>query len=1625
MIIDIYRGDLVNVSFKATEETVFTHQLMGEHKITARFNSTTVLDIRIGDYITYDGETFTVNTAPQVTRRASRLLEYEVVFEGEVYRLYNKIFMDEGAADFSYFGTPLDYISLLLTNINEIDPGWTSGTVYDTVEPKHLSFNNETCREALTRIAEAFRLEYSFANREISMVQKVGEDIFLTLEYGKGKGLYNLTRQSLNDKNVITRLYAFGSEKNLSYDYRNGARRLIFTGNYLESNTALYGIIEHSITFDDIFPNRTGSVTAVDAADELVITDTGIDFDINSYLLEGVVAKIVFKTGALAGNQFEIVSYDHAAKKITFKALVEENDYTLPNDTVKPAVADEYTLVDIKMPQTYIDAAEASLQTKAQDYLDEHDHPVVSYGFECDEKFVRDAALDLDIGDRVHVVDTGLGIDTTLRISNISYPLLFPARVTAEITESLQYTTQERLIRVTAESRKQIREVNRSGVELSRLNNLRMRELQGMIFDPDGYFDTENIKPASIETIHLAVGVKSQQFVLSGIVFQPNQDSDVAKFAWSAGQLIHYEIEEAIRTWDISVGSLTGLLNSEAYYIYARCPVVGVQASIVVTTDQRKVDHEAGFYTFLVGVLHSVVDGVRGISLTYGTTEINGKFIRTGTIFSQDGLTYFDLDAGEIGGKISFAAGSSGYKNLSDLPGSNPHFEQEKKLWSNNDQGEEVQENANGTIVSEGNWGGKAIELVGYQTIYWKNAIPVDINRVYKGRFRVRQTVDPTDPAKANVYAGVACLDKDYVRLTELPGTHRWFIVAANLISVADGWKTYEAIITGEGGGSHSKFMTGTVYVRPVFYVNYQGGDGTAQVDGLEFFDITEAEEAEAAVSTLEAALGDMAYEDLVGVAKLDTTVIQGGYIKTSLIDVDTLIVSGDLETTAGAQTKADTAESAAIDYASSAVAQMTNAHFEQAKKLWSSNFVGQSVAENAPGTIVSGGNWGGKLLEITGPASAGWKNAIPVDVNRVYKGRFRVRQTVNPTTGGSNVLAGFMCLDSNYQIIDDGTATGRYFIVFTTQIQEVDSWQVFEGTVTGEGTTTQKFKAGTKYVRPFFIVNNLDGDGTAQVDGLEFFDITEAEEAEAAVSTLEAALGDMAYEDLVGVAKLDTTVIQGGYIKTSLIDVDTLIVDGSLETLSGAQDKADAAESAAIDYASSAVAQMANAHFEQGKKLWSTTQDGNSVTENAPGAIVATGSWGGKVLEMIGQVSLFYANAIPVDVNRTYKGRFRVRQTVDPTSGGSRVFAGVACLDKDYNPLNGTLGFARRYFVVNDAGMNTSQGWREFEGVITGAVADSHANFEPGTVYVRPVFIVNYFDGNGTAQIDGLEFFDITEAEEAEAAVSTLEAALGDMAYEDLVGLAKLDTTVIQGGYIKTSLIDVETLIAKHVLTASSGRRVHIDGDNNRMLFYDSMDDEIVRVDDNVGSDSAGNTVGGVVAKNSGDTRRSYISGAGVFSNASKFAFLSAATGIDTNASVVGLLFDRNGDSNGISAAVVGLDSTSTGNSDSWGGYFNSLFAGGLHVDCVRTSGSLALESDDCYVNCINSSAITVWLPSAKKVGHMVFIRRPSSPGVTVSGNGSLIMQGTTTSSSYAIPTGVNVFVWDGFYWLRSIMGW
>lgn len=642
--------ELADVSID--ESTAFTHQLLGEHKAAAVWIMSSPMDITLGDYVVVGSEKFYLNRPVGFDKINNFTYRYNAVFEGEIYKLYRKILMDEGSADFTYFGDPELYLQLIVDNLNSIDSGWTLNIDLPVAyEPKSIAFNEETCRLAINRIMEEFKLEFRLSQKEIIVRQDVGFASTYTFEYGRGKGMYSLRRVSQTDKEVVTRLYGFGGDQNLPASYRDGAKRLIFDneGNpYVEANVSLYNVREGSVTFPEIYPKRTGGITHVTANN--AVRDITLDFNINDHLISGVIAKIVFKSGALSGYEFDILNYDHATNTITFIPKEEANGAVIPDTgSFQPEVDDQYTLVNIDMPVEYVEAAESELLAATLEHHIKLKSPQVVYELEIDEKYVRTYGIELAAGMRVTIIDTALGLEEQIRIFAISFPVVNPDKIVAQIVDTIPYTAQERIIKDVTIVKKEVVEVDRSRIENYREGAVRFRNLQTKIYDPDGYFNGENIRPNSIETLMLSVGAKSQNFLLNLVEIEANYGGDPNKLRISAGSLIHLEvqIEGLGYIWAMDANIFESLTPASYYYVYARCNSSALTGTWVLSETPINTESEAGFYHFWMGLLYPVnANNQRFFMFTKGMTYIVGDTITTGKIQSLDGLNFFDVTAG-------------------------------------------------------------------------------------------------------------------------------------------------------------------------------------------------------------------------------------------------------------------------------------------------------------------------------------------------------------------------------------------------------------------------------------------------------------------------------------------------------------------------------------------------------------------------------------------------------------------------------------------------------------------------------------------------------------------------------------------------------------------------------------------------------------------------------------------------------------------------------------------------------------------------------------------------------------------------------------------------------------------
>lgn len=467
--LNIHRGTDILVTVNIGEDSRRESYFMGDDRIKVVFEHPEAIDFLPYDHILHFGRKYSIkgNDIPARSELGKRRFAYEVNFKAPEYRFNDLPFSHLGESKFDYFCTPQTALQLIIDCMDTIDPVWVF-QAEPVDEGKLIYFDNVTCRQAVTIIAENFGMEYLFRDHSLIMAKKVGNELEgFTFSQGMGNGLYELSEVPMADTPFATRFFGFGGSQNLPLNYRNGKKNLVMTGEYVDSNVDLYGYVVQNIFFDDIIPSREGSVT--DFVSPLIFVDSTIDFDLNEQEIEG--AKVVFTSGELGGHEFEIASYDHSTKTVTFNEKEESDGYRLPNATFNMAVGDRYRFVGIIMPESYVTAAENRVAQRTEEYALKHSHPTVGFNLELDELHIRRNGLvgQIGIGTSLHVVSTKLNVDRKLRITELSYPLVNPSKITARISDTVNYTLAEKLIRGQAGNSAQLGNVERTQEEQARL----------------------------------------------------------------------------------------------------------------------------------------------------------------------------------------------------------------------------------------------------------------------------------------------------------------------------------------------------------------------------------------------------------------------------------------------------------------------------------------------------------------------------------------------------------------------------------------------------------------------------------------------------------------------------------------------------------------------------------------------------------------------------------------------------------------------------------------------------------------------------------------------------------------------------------------------------------------------------------------------------------------------------------------------------------------------------------------------------------------------------------------------------------------------------------------------------
>ena len=340
--------------------------------------------------------------------------DYQLKLDAYYVKWKNKIFKytpEHGGqeAAFSLTATLDVHLDLFLRNLSALGYKYR-GTAFtyqidQTVAnaPHVINYQNTNMFDALTLMAEAWGTEWwvdgsviFFGRCEFSdaVDLEIGVEA-ATMSRSDSKGTY------------ATRIYAFGSTRNIPEDYRevdssvvvNGVvqRRLMLPSGtpYIDAYPGMKTeeAVEAVVIFDDIYPHRVGtmsSVTAVPRTEEIEeedgsttqesytvyrYKDTGLDFD-SKYILPGEELQITFQTGSLSGMTFGVAfNPDNKTPEEQLWEIVRNEDYgvMLPNDTLKPKDGDTYILSGFDstmVSDLMIPDAEQELKARAEDYIE-------------------------------------------------------------------------------------------------------------------------------------------------------------------------------------------------------------------------------------------------------------------------------------------------------------------------------------------------------------------------------------------------------------------------------------------------------------------------------------------------------------------------------------------------------------------------------------------------------------------------------------------------------------------------------------------------------------------------------------------------------------------------------------------------------------------------------------------------------------------------------------------------------------------------------------------------------------------------------------------------------------------------------------------------------------------------------------------------------------------------------------------------------------------------------------------------------------------------------------------------------------------------------------------------------
>lgn len=440
----------------------------GDDYLSVSLDSQECVTLELNDWTVWEGRKFwCVETyTPKQTGR--RKWTYSVKLYGAASLIKQALMLNtEDSPVFSYTATAREHVALVVKNLNRWMGGitdWKVGKVEATgnivVDYSEGLYGND----ALKKIADEAGTEWWIEGMTVNVCRcERGDEVTL----GYGNGLLSIERDSADNVKFFTRLFPIGSSRNIDAE-KYGSSRLLLPSRatYVERNTEL-GIVEHfeQTAFQEIYPRRTGKVSSVRKEtkkgddgkpfDIYYFTDGEMNFDPNEYEIGGLVKRVTFQTGQLAGlgndedgeHYFE-VNYNSETREFELITIWPYDDDTqVPGGVLEPKAEDTYILWNVRMPDEYYPIAEEEYATAVEKYMDEHCLDRSVYKCSTDYVALKKRGVVPCMGQRVRLESDRFFASgyRASRITVVDQKLERPTEADIEISDVLSQTTQSRM----------------------------------------------------------------------------------------------------------------------------------------------------------------------------------------------------------------------------------------------------------------------------------------------------------------------------------------------------------------------------------------------------------------------------------------------------------------------------------------------------------------------------------------------------------------------------------------------------------------------------------------------------------------------------------------------------------------------------------------------------------------------------------------------------------------------------------------------------------------------------------------------------------------------------------------------------------------------------------------------------------------------------------------------------------------------------------------------------------------------------------------------------------------------------------------------------------------------------